>query len=231
MSRTYAIADLHGRYDLLCAALDAIKRHGGGKIVTLGDYVDRGAESAAIVHLLRLMQQKDPDQVVCLAGNHEDMMVRAGKDWESFWRWVMNGGRETLASYGINHIDDVPAEDRAWLAALPTLHQDAHRIYVHAGLRPDKPIEPERRKDRLWIRDAFLELEHDFGKHVVHGHTPVQDGPDRRRFRTNLDTRAWRSGRLVIGVFDDGIAGGPVDLIEVVGTTALELGLGSEPAA
>ena len=231
MSRTYAIADLHGRYDLLCAALDAIKRHGGGKIVTLGDYVDRGSESAAVVLLLRLMQQRNPEKVVCLAGNHEDMMIRASRNRESLMNWITVGGRDTLASYSVNHIDDVPTEDRAWLAALPTLHQDAHRIFVHAGLRPDKPIEPERRYDRLWIRDAFLELEHDFGKHVVHGHTPQNDGPDRRRFRTNLDTHAWHTGRLVIGVFDDGVAGGPVDLIEIVGPSAVELGLVSEPIA
>ena len=92
----------------------AFRRHGGDPgfqafrqtlRVVLGMHVTHRPAAQRVLHLLRLMQQKDPDQVVCLAGNHEDMMVRAGKDWESFWRWVMNGGRETLASYGINHID------------------------------------------------------------------------------------------------------------------------------
>ncbi len=56
---------------------------------------------------------------------------------------------------------------------------------------------------RLWIREPFLSADYDFGKHVVHGHTPCYDGiPDRHRHRTNLDTAPLRTGRITAAVFD-----------------------------
>ena len=66
---------------------------------------------------------------------------------------------------------------------------------------------------RLAIRDAFLDAECEFGKHVVHGHTPRFAGADLRPFRTNLDTGAVWTGRLSVGVFDPDRTGGPVDVL------------------
>jgi hypothetical protein len=54
-------------------------------------------------------------------------------------------------------------------------------------------------------------------RHVVHGHHPFKDGPITIEGRTNLDTLAWHTGRLVVGVFDDDVPGGPVSLLEVRG--------------
>ena len=58
------------------------------------------------------------------------------------------------------------------------------------------------------------------GRHVVHGHDNHPDGPLLYQGRTNLDTLAWRTGRLMVGIFDDDRAGGPVDFIEVRGPPA-----------
>jgi serine/threonine protein phosphatase 1 len=202
---TYAIGDIHGCSDHLHALLGVIEDHRAGRsrrLVFLGDYIDRGPKSADVIAHLRALQMAEPGDVICLAGNHEDMLVRARHEREGFWNWIENGGRETLQSYGVARVDDLPAHDVAWMAALPTLHEDGQRYYVHAGLRPGRPMEREDRRTHLWIRGAFLDDDCDFGKHVVHGHTPQASGiPEVRRHRTNLDTGCVYGRALTAGVF------------------------------
>lgn len=220
MRRTYAIADLHGRYDLLVEAMAAIKTHGFGptdKIVTLGDYVDRGPQSRQIIEHLMLGQSgAGGERLICLKGNHEDMMVETlqkplNPDW-----WVGNGGAATLRSYH----KDVPDSHLDWISALPAIHTDKHRVFVHAGVDPTRPLDDQTDEYLLWYRYIDgADIGHD-GRHVVHGHTPRPHGPERFQNRTNLDTYAWRTGRLVVGVFDDDAPGGPIDLIEVKGSPA-----------
>ena len=127
-------------------------------------------------------------------------MLRAYRDESKVNLWVMNGGYETMASFG----PDVPAEVLRWAEGLPTVHEDAHRFYVHAGFRPGRPGPDPSEHVRLWIREPFLSRDYDFGKHVVHGHTPLRTAqPDQRPFRTNLDTGAVFGGALTAGVFTD----------------------------
>jgi serine/threonine protein phosphatase 1 len=218
MSRTYAIADLHGRFDLLEKAFSAIHQHAGGadnQIITLGDYIDRGPQSRQIIEHL-MAAQKAGMKLICLKGNHEDMMVETlRKPLDPNW-WVGNGGETTLRSYRNN----VPDRHLDWIAALPSIHADQHRVFVHAGVDPTCPLSDQTDKYLLWYRYINgADIGH--GKrHVVHGHTPWPHGPERFQNRTNLDTYAWRSGRLVVGVFDDDLPGGPIDLIEVKGSPA-----------
>jgi serine/threonine protein phosphatase 1 len=213
MSKTYAIADLHGRRDLLDAAFTAIAQHAGDEkhlVVTLGDYVDRGPHSRQVIQTL-IEAQNSGKPLVCLCGNHEEMMHETlTTNLEPDW-WVGNGGDATLRSYG----GSVSREHLEWVAALPMTHIDKHRVFVHAGIDPTKRIEDQTSAFLTWFR---YQPNTDVGygdRHVVHGHTPNPDGPERYKNRTNLDTLAWRSGRLVIAVFDDDVAGGPVDFIEV----------------
>ena len=109
----------------------------------------------------------------------------------------------------------MPGDVLDWIEGLPTLHADAQRWYVHAGFRPGTDPETSDPQDRLWIREPFLSEDFDFGRHVVHGHTPQRTGtPDRHRFRTNLDTAAVYGGALTAGVFSD--AQGPaVEFLQV----------------
>ena len=105
MAKTFAIADLHGRDDLLRGALAAIHEYGDrqpGTIVTMGDYIDRGPESRQIIE--RLMAGLDGGwKLVCLRGNHEDIMLASlrAPGLINQW-WVPNGGGQTLASYGVS---------------------------------------------------------------------------------------------------------------------------------
>ncbi len=121
--------------------------------------------------------------------------------------WLRNGGVATIASYAgrpeRSHLQ--------WWAAQPTLHKDAHRAYVHAGVLESLPLTEEAQGEEvlLWHRLAKGRDVH-WGLHIVHGHTPVLNGPDRLEGRTNLDTGAVFTGRLVVGVFDDGTSGGPL---------------------
>ena len=92
---TYAVGDIHGRADLLDAMLAKVDAHAASRprrLVFLGDYVDRGPASAAVLHRVRMLQRRDTIHVVCLKGNHEDMMLRAagGEEWDALWR--RNGG-------------------------------------------------------------------------------------------------------------------------------------------
>jgi serine/threonine protein phosphatase 1 len=222
MSKTYAIADLHGRFDLLIPALDQIAKHANRhkfKIVAIGDYIDRGPESRQIIeHLMALQKAMAP--IVCLQGNHESMMVETIRtplhpEW-----WIGNGGGQTLISYGHPRSGDyqpdvVPEEHLVWLENLPLMHIDQHRVFVHAGVDQLKPLDQQDPQSVLWkIYDGNDPGGHDM-RHVVHGHHARVDGPILLSGRTNLDTCAYYTGRLVVGVFDDDLAGGPVDFIEV----------------
>ncbi len=214
---TYAIGDVHGRADLLARLLARIEDHRAGRprrLVFLGDAVDRGPDSAGAVAILRELQAREPDGVTCLMGNHEAMLLDAAAGTNpDLWR--INGGGATLASYGVAHPGDLPAEVVAWIAALPTLHGDPQRWYVHGGLDPGRDAAASDRETRLWMREPFLSSGHDFGRHVVHGHTPTRTGrPELRARRTNLDTGAVFGGPLTAGVFTDD-QGPPVEVLAV----------------
>lgn len=226
--KTYAFADLHGRLDLLLKALAAIATDANEEpytIVSLGDYIDRGPQSAQIIdHLMRMQKAGAP--IVCLKGNHEAMMVETIRrplhpDW-----WVGNGGGQTLISYGhptkgVYDPTVVPKEHLDWMDALPIMHVDDKRVFVHAWVDPTLPLDEQKEDSVLWtLYHERSEFGHDLtGRHVIHGHHQFEDGPKLHKHRTNLDTFAWYTGRLVIGVFDDTQAG-PVRFIEVIGEKA-----------
>jgi serine/threonine protein phosphatase 1 len=234
VSKTYAIADLHGRHDLLIGALHAIRtkdkesgQH-GGTIVTLGDYIDRGPKSAQIIETL--MSGLDPVfgpghgfTLVCLRGNHEDIMLASHDAIGLTCRWwIPNGGGETLRSYGALETDTiadawgrVPQSHIDWIRSLPRIHSDEHRVFVHAGVIDGIPLDQQSDEKTAWmLYPEGADGGHE-GRHVVHGHHQFSDGPKVFSQRTDLDTFAWFTGRLVVGVFDGARPGGAVDFIEV----------------
>ena len=218
MSLTYVIPDLHGRSDLLQEGLALIAAHargGYGSLVALGDYVNKGPDSNAVIELLRA----DPLPgwpFIPLRGNHDVMMVEALRDPEKMQGWLDRGGDTTLASYG-GDPSLVPSGDTEWLDGLALMHIDRQRIYVHAGLDVEFPLERQSEKTLMTKRYPAGDTLDFGGRHVVHGHDSQADGPKLYKGRSNLDTQAWRTGRLVIAVFDDDRPGGPVDFITVQG--------------
>jgi serine/threonine protein phosphatase 1 len=220
MSQTFVIPDIHGRLDLLDQGLAEIAARSKAEtdtIVMIGDYVDKGPASKGVID--RLSSGVDRLELVTLKGNHDAMMSDALRDHSRMANWLGKGGDAALASYGGGPAD-VPPSHIDWLDRLRLFHVDAHRLYVHAGVEPEVPLDRQSEQTLLCKRypkgyaSGFANL------HVVHGHDNDPDGPLLYPGRTNLDTLAWRTGRLTIGVFDDNRAGGPIDFIVIKGAPA-----------
>lgn len=218
------IADIHGRADLLAVAVQLIDRHASGRcgtLITLGDYVDRGPKSREVIDLL--MGGCNPGwQLICLKGNHEVMMGEAVSHPAALQPWLSKGGGATLVSYGYEpgtavDASIVPHAHLKWISSRPLIHADRFRIYVHAGVDPHRDLSEQKEETLLWKRYADEDARGHGGRHVVHGHTGNAKGPVTSGARTNLDTLAWRTGRLMVGIFADDLPGGPVNLIEVNG--------------
>lgn len=213
--RVYAVGDIHGRLDLLDAMLDLIDADlkaqpaAQPQLIFLGDYVDRGAQSAGVIH--RLVEVMETYNAICLRGNHEVLFSSFLDQPASFSGWRTVGGLATLSSYGISvPPSPSPTEMEAMAADLAARMPQSHHVFlnnrpykkvcgdylfVHAGVRPRQPLARQLEEDILWIRDDFLLSDDPFEKFVVHGHTPV-DAPDVRRHRINIDTGAFATNRL-----------------------------------
>lgn len=211
--RIYAIGDIHGRLDLLERAIAAIQRdvaeHGPAALtVTLGDYIDRGLQSRGVLD--RLLDNPFPTSYVALKGNHETLLEDFLADATTGSFWSQQGGLGTLRSYGVQMTGPVgtayvKARDQLE-AALPPAHLQFLRslkisyshgryFFCHAGVKPGIPLEQQSEEDLLWIREEFLTSRVDFGKVVVHGHTPVSE-PEVLPNRIGIDTGAFATGRL-----------------------------------
>lgn len=220
--RLYAVGDIHGRLDLLDRKLEEIfadirqHPHPNIRFVFLGDYVDRGPQSAQVLD--RLVEFSAAHDAVLLKGNHEALVQRILDDADGMLDWAQWGGIETLLSYGITlrarptaadsqeltaeFADAVPSAHRRLLARLTLTHHSGDYLFVHAGLRPRLAVAAQNPDDLLWIRDEFLAYKRPFEKFVVHGHTPVLQ-PDVRNNRINIDTGAYATGRLTCLVLED----------------------------
>ena len=157
-------------------------------------------------------------KTIFLKGNHETFIFEFLRQPSVLGDWGRLGGFETLLSYGLKPSLDSDAALQKELAialraALPMSHQifleNLHMsfscgefFFVHAGVRPGIPLAKQREDDLLWIRDDFLLHEEDFGKFIVHGHTPVPE-VDLRSNRINIDTGAYATGRLTCLVMQD----------------------------
>ena len=219
-TRLYVIGDIHGRLDLLDRLIEAIKRDvdesGSDSLtVTLGDYIDRGPNSRGVIE--RLRANPFPTPYIALKGNHEMLLESFLADPAVGEHWRRLGGLETLHSYGVpvsglmvgkayeeaaNRLRDaMPAEHTSFLRSLKNSYSNDKYFLCHAGVRPGVPLDRQREEDLLWIRDEFLSSTIDFGKIVVHGHTPVEE-PEVLPNRINIDTGAFATGRLTCVVFD-----------------------------
>ena len=205
---TYAIGDVHGCLDKMLRLLELCDRHRGARparYVFLGDYVDRGPDSCDTVAMLIELQRGKPDDVICLCGNHEVMMLNAIiSNGQDRLMWLAQGGSETLDSYGVESTDELPVGHYNWIGALPLWFDDGLRFFVHAGVNPAVELSRQVAEDLLWIREPFLSSEQDHGRLVVHGHTRLRGAvPDFRANRLNLDTGAVYGGPLTAAVFDN----------------------------
>jgi len=222
---TYAVGDVHGCRAALQAMFAAIEEDAGDaphRIVMLGDYVDRGPDSAGVLHDLLDRDRRDR-RVTCLAGNHDRMMLRFLEAPEDGARWLFIGGQETLASFGVPfRIADAGGEDglagpaealkqalgpavRGWLARRPLWWRSGDLVAVHALTDPVLPMEAQDEETLLWARPGRDLVPRTDGAWVVHGHTVV-DAPRIRAGHVAIDTGAFRGGPLTAAAFAPGEA-------------------------
>lgn len=213
----YAIPDLHGRLDLLELALMNIERRKPGLVIFLGDYIDRGSHSKEVIERL-MAGPPEGWEWICLAGNHDLWFRDIIRHYEHPMEWLSDcGGDKTMASYGWERggqIDRrlVPKEHLDWISSLPLYHETDHHVFVHAALDVTKPLEDQSETMLTWGywrgRDIAFQ-----GKYIVHGHDSSPPYPTILENRINLDTRAYVTNRLHVGVFDG--PGKPIEIMEV----------------
>jgi serine/threonine protein phosphatase 1 len=210
----YAIGDIHGRADLLDDLLRRVARDAAGhsndqvrRLIFLGDYIDRGDASRAVIEAL-LRRSLPGFATVYLKGNHEQAMLDFLDGRNDGRAWLSYGGAETVMSYGLPAMGGssdalrsalaaaLPAEHSAFLRACILHYVAGDYVFVHAGARPGVALEAQDPLDLLWIREDFLAASEALpGKVVVHGHT-VCKKPENLRHRINIDTGAFFSDRL-----------------------------------
>jgi serine/threonine protein phosphatase 1 len=219
--RCYVIGDIHGRSDLLDRIVDEIRRDieknpaAESLTVTLGDYVDRGPDSRGVLD--RLAHNPFPTEYIALKGNHEELFETFLDSPAIASQWRHLGGLETLHSYkiavaplmtgkGFDQASSalrqaLPEEHSKFLKNLKLSLTIGRYFLCHAGVRPGIPLESQRAEDLLWIRDEFLSSNANFGKIIIHGHTPTQS-PEVLLTRINIDTGAFATGRLTCLVIE-----------------------------
>jgi serine/threonine protein phosphatase 1 len=219
--RLYVIGDIHGRLDLLNQIIDQVNGEAvstcdaADLTISLGDYIDRGPDSRGVLERLR----RNPffTEYTALKGNHERLLERFLNDSAQGRYWLNLGGLATLESYGVrlnatsenDHFAALsqalriamPIEHREFLAAMKTSIQVEGYFFCHAGVRPGIDLNIQDDNDLLWIRDEFLRSDADFGKIVVHGHSPIHE-PEVLANRINIDTAAFMTGKLTCLVLD-----------------------------
>jgi serine/threonine protein phosphatase 1 len=215
--RIYAFGDIHGRADLIKEMFTVIDADVARSPVDrpievfLGDYIDRGPHSGHTLDLL--IERSRSHETVFLKGNHEAYLLEVLRDPTKLDDWRQFGGLQTLMSYGIQpSLNPDAAEQTDLIRTLIEVMPDDHLkfiqslkpsflcgdfFFVHAGVRPGIPLTEQRESDLLWIRNEFLDSKENFGKFIVHGHTPVPE-PDIRPNRINIDTGAYATGNLTL---------------------------------
>jgi len=210
-TRVYVLGDIHGQLECLQAAIARIVADRTARpvrrllTVFVGDYVDRGLASRAVID--RIIAESEIGTKIALRGNHEEMMSRALDDPSHMKTWCDMGGIQTLFSYGVDVREvmvgrgyeaaqaalrmALPQAHLSWLQGLRNYHEQDDYFFCHAGIDPDRSLRNQTAEDLLWIRERFTRDDRVYPKIVVHGHSPV-DRIDVRRNRINVDTgAAW----------------------------------------
>lgn len=213
--RVYAIGDIHGcdiqlgnLHEMIAEDL-AQRPVDEPVLLHIGDYVDRGVDTAGVLRRLLRDPVVPGMQVVNLVGNHDETMLHAlSGDRPAATDWLFAGGRPALESYGVDPDspreswpENVPPEHLEFLRNLTLTHREGGYFFVHGGVRPGVPLDRQAREDLLRMRQPFLYSEMDFGAVVVHGHSPVKE-PVVRHNRIAIDTGAVFGGKMTCLVLE-----------------------------
>ena len=210
-ARLLAVGDIHGYADKLSALLALVQPSAQDKLVFIGDYIDRGPDSSGVIERLIEFRKNFPDTAF-LRGNHEQMLLDwlENQDDDSREMFLMNGGQPTLDSYG-HDLSDIPESHKNFIRATQLFHletvvefdeitkeiKERGYLFVHAGVKPKRPLEEQVPEDLLWIRDPFIRSPKPCGELiVVHGHTPTANVPSNAPYRISVDSGVYIKGPI-----------------------------------
>lgn len=223
--RIYAIGDMHGCDALAMRMIDLIRldisQSGGDReciVIGLGDYIDRGDASAALLDHLAELSTLSDFRFIAIKGNHEDLFISFLENPDEDLGWLEMGGIETLWSFGVRYsagarrprlrelrdalVTRLPVRVPAFLQSLRTHVEFGDFFFSHAGARPGVALANQKAHDLMWHRFIGHDPDPYFGKLLVHGHTPV-NAPVFRTNRVNIDTGAYATGRLTCLILQD----------------------------
>lgn len=222
----FAVGDVHGCFDHITRVPELMEHHGApdAPVLFVGDYVDRGPDSAGVLRWLFERNRAEPDRVICLMGNHERMMLDAIKNPEKHGPfWLRHGGLETLASFGVAPVmgqvsraqwsdmgealrQAMGPELLDWIANLPLSWQSGNVFACHAGAHPMQPVMFQNPKTLLWGCEEFTNRVRDDGIWILHGHTIV-DQAYAHNGRIAIDTGAYATSNLTCAyIAEDGVS-------------------------
>jgi serine/threonine protein phosphatase 1 len=223
----YVVGDIHGEDEKLEELLELLPLQEGSHLVFLGDYIDRGPDSCAVIERLLLLKEQWP--CVFLLGNHESMFLDfLGWTDSSYFggdAFLMNGGDRTLASYGYfdrerpdRETFELPKEHEDFLLSLRLFHREGDYAFLHAGLGAaqlklddvEYALSKARAEDLLWNRTS-CDLPHRLSTTLVYGHTPAEDFG----VRWNLP--------YSIGIDTGAVYGGPLTAIRLPDETVFQV--------
>ena len=202
MPDIYAIGDIHGCLFALEALLEKLPlKWGEDYLVFLGDYIDRGPDPRKVLEVVMELKESYPEKVIPLLGNHEWMFLNylAGREKEIY---LLNGGEVTLLQFMEGGRLCIPEEVISFLKGLPFFWETERYIFVHAGLRPGKPLAEQDPQDLLFIRGEFIYSDYDWGKRVIFAHTPFAR-PFLAPNKIGIDTGCVYGGELTAVVLPE----------------------------
>lgn len=197
--RFLALGDIHGCFTALQTLADFVPFGPEDVLITLGDYVDRGPDSCAVLDWL--IHRRAQGLLIPLRGNHEIMMLQARQAEDALENWLQYGGKTTLCSYSpsgdAGRCADV--SDAHWEFLnnhLLPWHETEKHFFVHANAYPDYPL-AEQPEHMLYWEPLDNPAPHPSGKVMVCGHTAQKSGrPLNLGYAICIDTWVYGQGWL-----------------------------------
>jgi serine/threonine protein phosphatase 1 len=174
--RILAIGDIHGCSAALAALVEGLNPRAGDTLVMLGDAIDRGPDSRGVIELLLAL--RDRTQLVCILGNHEQMLLDALEGKMSVQEWLMHGGAQALDSYGKGFgIDAVPQEHVDFIRTWGDVHESDGHFFAHGNYIASRPLDRQPWIDLRWQSLKWhTPGPHCSGKTAILGHTSNKQG-------------------------------------------------------
>lgn len=173
--RLIAIGDIHGCATALAALLQAIRPTPGDCIVTLGDYINRGPDPKSVLEQLRTLHEQC--SLVCLLGNHEEMLLAAIEGGQDDRRFFLTfGGKTTLAAYGVDDVRQIPREHVQFIKDCRSHYETVRHFFTHAYYEPHVPLDRQPWSSLIWAVLPRVPRPHCSGKTAIVGHTAQESG-------------------------------------------------------